>query len=222
MSRTGVLRMKRLQLNADNTELLWFGSTSLLRRLSPNSKTITVGHNTIKPASCVRNLGVLFDSELSMRQHVSRVAQICFFHLRRLRSVRRQLGREVTVRLVSALVLSRLDYCNAAILTDLPMTTLAPLQRVLNTAARIVDMRPRDHVTLLSVNYTDCQSSHCPDQCKLCLLAHKLTVSQAPKYIANLLTPIAEISSRSALRESAHANFTVRRPILTRTHREMR
>ena len=33
-----------------------------------------------------------------------------FFHLRCLRSVRRQLGREVTARLVSALVLSLLDY----------------------------------------------------------------------------------------------------------------
>jgi len=112
------------------------------------AKAITVGRNIIKPTSCVRNLGVLFDSELSMREHVSRVAQICFFHLRHLRSVRRQLGREVTARLVSALMLSRLDYCNA-ILSGLPMTTLAPLQRVLNTAARIIlDLRLGDHVTL--------------------------------------------------------------------------
>jgi len=74
----------RLQLNADKTELLWFGSISLLRRLSSNSKAFTVGRNVIKPTSCVRNLGVLFDSELSMREHVSRVTQICFFHLRRL------------------------------------------------------------------------------------------------------------------------------------------
>jgi len=43
------------------------------------AKAITVGRNIIKPTSCVRNLGVLFDSELSMREHVSRVAQICFF-----------------------------------------------------------------------------------------------------------------------------------------------
>ena len=58
----------------------------------------------------------------------------CFFHLRRLRPLRRQLGRDVTMRLVSALVLSRLDYCNA-VLTGLPASTLAPLRRVLHAAA---------------------------------------------------------------------------------------
>jgi len=50
---------------------------------------------------------------MSMREHVWRVAQICFFNLRRLRSVRRQLSRDVTAKLVCALVLTRLDYCNA-------------------------------------------------------------------------------------------------------------
>jgi len=79
----------------------------------------------------VRYLGVWIDCELSMCEHVSRVTQTCFFHLRRLRSVRRQLGRDVFARLVSALVLSRLDYCNA-VLSGLPAATLSPLQRVLN------------------------------------------------------------------------------------------
>jgi len=39
------------------TELLWFGTRSRLRRISPSSKTITVGRDVIKPAICVRNLG---------------------------------------------------------------------------------------------------------------------------------------------------------------------
>ena len=69
-----------------------------------------------------------------MRQHVAEYMDMrtCFFHLRRLRPLRRQLGRDVTVRLVCALVLSRLDYCNA-VFARLPATTLAPLQRVLHT-----------------------------------------------------------------------------------------
>ena len=79
---------------------------------------------------------------------VSRLAQTCFFHLRRLRSVRHQVGQDVTERLVCALVLSRLDYCNA-VLDDLPASTLAPLQRVLRVAARVVlDLKPRERTTL--------------------------------------------------------------------------
>ena len=41
------------------------------------------------------------------------MAQTCFYHLCRICAVRRQLGRYITARLVTALVLSHLDYCNA-------------------------------------------------------------------------------------------------------------
>ena len=71
--------------------------------------SIIINQSTIKPAIVVRDLGVLFDGELSMRQ----LSQTCFYHLRRIRSVRQQLGRDVTAKLVSAYVLSRLDCCNA-------------------------------------------------------------------------------------------------------------
>ena len=39
-----------------------------------------------------------------MRQHVSRVCADMYFHLRRLRAVRRQLSRDVSARLVTALL----------------------------------------------------------------------------------------------------------------------
>jgi len=44
-----------------------------------------------------------------MKQHISRVVSSRFFQLRRLRQIRRSAGEEVTKRLVTALVLSRLD-----------------------------------------------------------------------------------------------------------------
>ena len=128
----------------ETRQLLWFGAATNLRQL-PSARSISVNNVVVQPVTVVRDLGVWIDSELSMLHHVSRVAQTCFLHLRRLRSVRRQLGRDVSARLVSALVLPRLDYCNA-VLAGLPAATLAPLQRVLNAAARLVlDLKPRDH-----------------------------------------------------------------------------
>jgi len=56
------------------------------------------------------------------------------YHLHRVRAIRRQLGHDVTTRPVTALVLSRLDYCNA-VLAGLPSSTLAPFQLVLHAAA---------------------------------------------------------------------------------------
>jgi len=44
-----------------------------------------------------------------MKQHVTNVAAICYYHLRRLRQIRRQVGSEVTIRLVLALIMYRID-----------------------------------------------------------------------------------------------------------------
>jgi hypothetical protein len=98
-----------------------------LTKIPLGSDVMQVGSSDIKSADVVRDLGVMLDAQLTMRDHLSRTAQACFFHLRRLRSVRQSLGRDVTVRLVVVLVFSRLDYCNA-VLAGLPAATLAPLQ----------------------------------------------------------------------------------------------
>jgi hypothetical protein len=72
-----------------------------------------------------------------MKQHVCKVAAACFYQLCRLRQTRRRVGQDVNTRLVLALVTSRLDYCNS-ILTNLPQSTIEPLQRVPNAAARLI------------------------------------------------------------------------------------
>ena len=116
---------------------------------------------------------------------------------------RRQLSRDVTARLVSALALSRLDYCNA-ILVGLPQTTLSSLQRVLHAAARMVlNLRPCDHVTpaLLELHWLPIAERI---DFKLCLLVHKALVGHAPQYIADLIRPVADLPSRASLR-TAHS-----------------
>jgi hypothetical protein len=201
---------RRLQLNASKTELLLYGTASNLNKIPPGSSAMHVGSSIIESVGVVRNLGVMIDAQLLMHEQVARTAQVCFFHLRRLRSIRRQLGRDVTVKLVVALVFSRLDYCNA-VLAGLPAATLAPLQRVLHAAARLVnDLRPHDHVTptLMELHWLPLVQRI---DYKLCLLVHKSFVGHAPTYLTDLLTAVVDVPSRSALRDASNGNLVVPR-----------
>ena len=95
-----------------------------------------------------------------MKHYVNRVTSNCFFQLHRLRQIRRVAGPDVTKRLVSAFVLSRLDYSNAA-LAGLPQATLRPLQRTQNSAARLVaNLGSRDHNTPAGTALASNQPAH--------------------------------------------------------------
>jgi hypothetical protein len=108
--------------------------SSNLRNLSSADLTLSVGDDVIKPVTIVRDLGVNLDAELTMKQHINRVVSSCFSQVRRLHKIRRS-ADEVPKCLVTALVLSRLDYSNAA-LAGLPESTNRPLQRVRNRDLR--------------------------------------------------------------------------------------
>ena len=160
-----------------------------------------MGNDTIKPATVVRDLGMLLDSELSLKKHLSKVVRVCYFHLRRLKLIRRILGWQITTSLVNSFVLSRLDYCNS-VLAGLPKSTTAPLQRVQNAAARLIcGLGPHDHVTSAS------QVLHrLPIKkmvtFKLCTLMHLIHTGCSPSYMSELVTSTSSISSRSRLRSA--------------------
>jgi len=107
-------------------------------------------------------------------------------------------------------VLPRLDYCNP-VLVGLPATTLASLQRVLHTAARIVfSLQPRDHVTPAMSELHWLPVAERIDY-KLCLLVHKALIGHAPQYIADMITPVADLPARSSLRASHRGDLVVPR-----------
>ena len=70
--------------SCSKTELIWFGSRSSLSRLRPKDCSLKIGATVVKPTDVVRDLGVLLDSELTMKRHVSKTVSTCFYHRRRL------------------------------------------------------------------------------------------------------------------------------------------
>ena len=198
----------RLQLNTTKTEVMWFGTPYSLRKLPDKMRTIDVGVEKLTMVQDVRYLGVCLDGELSMRTHIASVTRSAFYHLRRLRPVGHLLGRAITAQLVASFVLSRLDYCNV-ILAGLPDASIRPLQRVLNTAARVVlGQGPRDSATaaLKELHWLPVRARV---EYKLCLLTHRALNGTAPRYIRELLHPVADVVSRSHLRSASNGDLVV-------------
>ena len=192
---------RRLQLNANKTEVIWFGSRSNLAKLKGRDCSVCIGSESIKPSTIVRDLGVHLDDELTMKQHVAKVAASCFYHLRRLRQIRRRVGTEVTTQLVLAFVTSRLDYCNS-VLAGLPQVTLEPLQRVQNAAARLIlDLNLWDHVTpgLRQLHWLPIRWRI---QYKLCSIMQSIHAGKSPVYMTECVRTVADSASRSGLRSA--------------------
>ena len=76
--------------------------------------------------------------EIQMKRHVNKVASTCYsYYHRRLFQLRGCVRKNVMLHLVTSLILTRIDSSNS-VLINLPVSTVAPLQRVQNTAARLV------------------------------------------------------------------------------------
>jgi hypothetical protein len=86
---------RRLQLNADKTEVIWFESHANLAKMKIRNCSVRVESESIKPSTVIRDLGVYLDEELTTKEHIAKVAAACFYHLRRIRQIRRRVGREV-------------------------------------------------------------------------------------------------------------------------------
>ena len=112
----------------DKTQFIWLGTSHFLNVLQINS---------IPANDVVNNLGVFFDPELLMERPVNKLCQVCYFHLRRLRTVRRSLTKESLLTLVHAFITSRVDHCNG-VLYGSNGYLLDRLQSVLNSAARLI------------------------------------------------------------------------------------
>ncbi len=137
-----------LQLNLAKTKLLVVPSNPSFH----HNFTIQLGTSTITPSKTARNFGVMIDDQLTFSDHIAKTAQSCRFALFNIRKIRPLLSEHASQLLAQALVLSRLDYCNA-LLAGLPDSSIKPVQLIQKAAARLIFNEPkRMHVTPLFIN----------------------------------------------------------------------
>lgn len=135
----------RLKINDDKTQFIVIGTRQQLQKV--NIESLRVGSTNVSSTSVVRNLGCWFDDQLKMDTVINNTCKAAYFHIHNIRKIRKFLDFENTKTLVNAFITSCLDYCNST-LYGLPACELQKLQRVQNTAARLIcRIGHFDHIT---------------------------------------------------------------------------
>ncbi len=144
----------------------------------------------------------MIDDKLNFSDHITKTARSCRFALYNIKKIRPFLSEHATQLLVQALVLSRLDYCNA-LLAGLPASSIKPLQLIQNAAARLIFNEPkRTHITPLFINLHWLPIA-ARIKFKALMFAYRTTSGSAPLYLNSLLQtymPSRSLHSASELR----------------------
>ena len=81
-----------------------------------------------------------------MDMQITKACQNAYYHLHDIRKIRKFLSQEVTCTIVHAIITSQIDYSNSLV-NGLPGNLIKKLQRVQNTAARLVfNLRKYDRI----------------------------------------------------------------------------
>ncbi len=165
-----------LLLNSEKTEVLIIGPKN------PTCNNCSVNSSS----SSVRNLGVLFDSNLSFESHVSSICKTAFFHLKNISKLRPMLSTSNAEILIHAFMTSRLDYC--MLYGWLFCTFNKQIQMVQNAAARVLTRtRKYEHISPVLSTLHWLPTKHRIDF-KILLMTYKALNGLSPQYLSELLS----------------------------------
>ena len=173
----------KLVCNSTKTNFIYFSSKF---KPKPISTCIKFGSTILQPINKIRNLGVIWDSNLSMKHHVSKVCSSAASSLSRIGHIVEYLDKKSIEKLIHAFVTSKLDYCNSLFL-GLPNKELNRLQRIQNCAARVITGTKKcDHITpvLESLHWLPIKARI---QFKILLTTFKVIQGCCPVYLCDLI-----------------------------------
>ena len=189
----------RLKLNKDKTEIIYFGSKKQLAKCEHVNKSVQMDDELIQTSPCVRYVGTWFDNELNFYTHAIKKSKAAMLNLLLIKNIRNFIDFDTCQILISCLVMSHLDYCNA-VLIGCSDKCINILQRVQNIAAKILTKSSKfaSNTELFKKLHWLPIRKRCEFKC-MCLI-WKCLNQQGPEYLTNKITLIKDqkYSLRSA------------------------
>src|SRR6218665_3448008 len=136
-----------LCLNPSKTEFILIGLRDQLKKIPDPSISLNLDSastHKFTPTSPVRNLGVIFDQNLSFSDHFTQLSCSCFMHIRDLRPLRPMLDLKTASTIATSIVHAKLDYCNSLFL-NIDLAQINRLKSIQNALARVFTKAPKHH-----------------------------------------------------------------------------
>ena len=169
-----------LIMNEDKTEFIPFVPKPYNHIV--DKSTICIGDDVIRASFSVTDLGVVLDRHLKMSHQVSKMVQTCTYKLRLINVIRNKLTVTVAERVINAMVTGNLDYCNS-LLNGITANEIGRIQKVQNTAARLILNRDRRSSATVMLNDLHWLSFKKRVMYKILLLVYKSLHGTNPDYI---------------------------------------
>ena len=181
------MNSNKLYLNPSKTEFLLIGTKQQWLKFSQlTTLTLSLGNDIIPVSFSARNLGFIFDSDMSFTDQISSLSKSCHFHIRDIRRIRHLFPLSAATALTNSFVSSKLDYCNS-LYNGISQANLNKIQRIQNTLARVVINTSKfEHITPILRKLHWLQIKQRIDY-KLCLLTYKTLEIQQPTYLYTIV-----------------------------------
>jgi hypothetical protein len=195
-----------LVINDNKSEMIAFGTVAQLKKVPP--LRLKIGEEYIKQSEIVRNLGVLFDSNLKFNKHAEKTCRTCYWHLKTIGRIRTCLDKQTCKTVVNSLVISRVDYC-VALMHGIDKKVIQKLERVIRTCVRFIEgMRKRDDVAS-KIKQGKWMTVEQRGILRLSLIIHNLMRTSLPVYLGRLL--ISPLQSKQGLRSYSQKLLSIPR-----------
>ena len=179
-----------LKINEDKTKLLMISSKEVLSNVYTDL-CISFSGNIIIPSLNAVNLGVNFDSTMSMETYINNIVSKGYCKLNNFWKTADKLTYDLKLQLVASYILPLIDYCNITF-TAASKLFVNKLQKLLNSAIRFIfnltGKRYRFPITpymkklhILPVHYRI--------KYKISLTVYKCLHDLAPAYLQELIVP---------------------------------
>ena len=178
-----------LKLNASKSQALIFNSNKHIREFVSNQYNVKIGDGVVPLVIEAKNLGIIFDTQLSFLPHINTKLRVAYTRLKALYRLKKYLSSKTKYLLCESLIISLFDYGDCVYGDSLTRQVANKIQKLQNRCLRFSFNIPyRSHITPFLNNNSILNMSN-RRRYHMYVFVYKIIKTGKPSYLIDTFTP---------------------------------